>query len=478
MPVYAAPSIDPDNPTAHDPRESEEALDSCKTLASQPASTRRQIGLARVHIEILSLHKDVRTRKPNGEITDSSDPETEDDEMNEEGGAGTGGKDNAAELNQAVGSSANTPLSPRNNHPNSSGRNHESEDQGRDNDNSKPPPRPTAIPKETQKLRRFACPYQAFEANQSCFRQGPRNPEGGCASVSRLKQHLNRRHMLSYRCQHCWRSFESKLKLASHGKQREPCEAREMPSTERFMSAEHETELERLTCSGSDEETWWSLFQRLIPGMQERELSSLKAEFFPYYICFDSFMIPAITFSNASFQPLATGQPGLQDITSNGYESLDQISSDSPSVVDPMLFSIPSTPSYSLSVPLLEAPIGSQQQPNSQPRLIYTPSQSAVASTDSLSNMPRTNRAIGRTQQQASDQTQLRRNYQRLKVRNTRAEAENGELRENNRCARADIGRMDSVLDDLLAAEDLPSHLFDKLSEVSEILLSIKSRIR
>ncbi|KAH7148317.1 hypothetical protein EDB81DRAFT_758747 [Dactylonectria macrodidyma] len=251
-----------------------------------------------------------------------------------------------------------------------------------------------------------------------------------------------------------------------------------MPSTERFMSAEHEAQLERLTCSGSDEETWWSLFQRLIPGMQERELNSLKNEFFPYYIYVDSFMIPAITFSNALFQPPATDQPSLQDMTPNGYELLDQTSSDSPSVVDPRLFSIPSTPSYSLSVPLLEAPIDYQQHSNTQPPLVYTPPQSAVASTNSVSDMPRTNRALDRVQQQVSDQTQLRRNYERLKVRNTRTEAENGELRENNRCARADIGRMDSVLDDLLAAEDLPSHLFDKLTEVSEILLSIKSRIR
>lgn len=77
-----------------------------------------------------------------------------------------------------------------------------------------------------------------------------------------------------------------------------------------------------------------------------------------------------------------------------------------------------------------------------------------------------------------SDQTQLRRNHERFKARNSRAEAENSELRENNRCARADLGRVDSVLDDLLASEDLPSHVFDKLSEVSEILLLIKSRIR
>lgn len=54
-----------------------------------------------------------------------------------------------------------------------------------------------------------------------------------------------------------------------------------MPGAERFMSAENETELERVCSSGSDEETWWNLFQLLIPGMQERDLDTLKTEFWP-----------------------------------------------------------------------------------------------------------------------------------------------------------------------------------------------------
>jgi hypothetical protein len=42
-------------------------------------------------------------------------------------------------------------------------------------------------PIRSQSSQRFACPYQAFEQFQGCFRPGPRNPNGGCASIQRLK---------------------------------------------------------------------------------------------------------------------------------------------------------------------------------------------------------------------------------------------------------------------------------------------------
>ncbi|KAH6986312.1 hypothetical protein BKA56DRAFT_580224 [Ilyonectria sp. MPI-CAGE-AT-0026] len=440
----------------------------CTEGTTKPAHARRQVGIARVHIEILSLQNRHRTNKPDDDDTESSGEESDFEDINENGDAGTFDRNDTLDPNQPFDSSEDSSSRSRSNHPNPSGGNNQGES-GRGNDNRKPSRQPTACPKAKQQLLRFACPYQAFETSQSCFRQAPRNPEGGCAGIYRLKQHLNRRHMLSYRCQRCWRSFESKRKLSSHEKQRDPCATREMPGAERFMSAENETELERVCSSGSDEETWWNLFQLLIPGMQERDLDSLKTEFWPYYIHLDSFMIPAITFSNASFQPLATGQSTLQTGTPNEYESLDQVSSDSTSVVDTRLFSSTSTPSYTWSVPLLEVPGEHQRNANPQALQVYTPSQSGVASTNS--NSAQQSLAV-------LDQTQLRRNHERLKARNSRAEAENSELRENNRCVRADLGRVDSVLDDLLASEDLPSHVFDKLSEVSEILLLIKSRIR
>ena len=42
-------------------------------------------------------------------------------------------------------------------------------------------------PDATDPGPRFACPYQAYETSQPCFRQGPNNPKGGCDGIYRLK---------------------------------------------------------------------------------------------------------------------------------------------------------------------------------------------------------------------------------------------------------------------------------------------------
>lgn len=154
---------------------------------TKPAHARRQVGIARVHIEILSLQNSHRTNKPDDDDTDSSGEESDFEDINENGDAGTFDRNDTPDLNQPFDSSEDSSSRLRSNHLDPSGGNNQGENSGRGNDNRKPSRQPTACPKTKKQLLRFACPYQAFETSQSCFRQAPRNPEGGCAGIYRLK---------------------------------------------------------------------------------------------------------------------------------------------------------------------------------------------------------------------------------------------------------------------------------------------------
>jgi len=46
------------------------------------------------------------------------------------------------------------------------------------------------------------------------------------------------------------------------------------------MDPTHETEVEK-PCGGMSDDTWWKLFQLLIPGMEVWDLPSLKKQYYP-----------------------------------------------------------------------------------------------------------------------------------------------------------------------------------------------------
>lgn len=179
-------TIATESPTAGALEISEE-LNRSETAAIKPAHVRRQIGIARVQIEILSLHNSHRTNKPDDDDTGGSGKESDSENINEDGGAGTFDGNHTPDLNQPFDSSEDSSSRSRNNHLNPSGGNNQGENSGRGNDNRRPSRQPTTCPKAKKKLLRFACPYQVFETSQSCFRQALRNPEGGCAGIYRLK---------------------------------------------------------------------------------------------------------------------------------------------------------------------------------------------------------------------------------------------------------------------------------------------------
>lgn len=78
----------------------------------------------------------------------------------------------------------------------------------------------------------------------------------------------------------------------------------------------------------------------------------------------------------------------------------------------------------------------------------------------------------------ASNQGQLRRNYERLRERNLQAEADNMALREAAHGAVADLNHLNSLVEELLNLDSLPDELFDKISKASATLTSARRKLQ
>lgn len=91
--------------------------------------------------------------------------------------------------------------------------------------------------------------------------------------------------MRSYRCARCWISFDARRKARDH-EQLETCEVRPPPESDCFMDHELEAEMEKPCGRMLEEDKWWMLFRLLIPGMQDRDDQSLKAEYYPCTLLF------------------------------------------------------------------------------------------------------------------------------------------------------------------------------------------------
>lgn len=144
-----------------------------------------------------------------------------------------------------------------------------------------------------------------------------------------IRQHLNRRHMLSFRCPRCWISFDTRGKAAAHP-ERVNCEERPMQAHERFMNPEQERELDRCCATTSEEDIWWNIFQLLITNEQTGDMQSLRSQycpcihwFYPSYLHSPTYTltiadynsaemsitIPAINFSDVTFSQPAENTP-------------------------------------------------------------------------------------------------------------------------------------------------------------------------
>ncbi|RFU24657.1 hypothetical protein B7463_g11680, partial [Scytalidium lignicola] len=333
---------------------------------------------------------------------------------------------------------------------------------------------------DTEFNSRFACPYQAYDQSQDCLKRGPRNPNGGCKGISRLKQHFNRRHVLAYRCKRCWSSFDTKEEASEH-EQLASCTAKDQPQNEYFMSSQDELVVKSVCTCPDEVDMWWHFFQILIPGMRDRDVESLRALYFPYYIHFEtSFLIPSLTIQETLLQPMpsmpSTTQPSLHPSEATGSFSppFPDLSSTAPEGT--------SFPVQNFLVPIYQVNPQQTQSPcqfnsnTGQPSITDTPVQPSNLASGSL---PVGSATISlEPTSQSSDQTQLRQNYQRLQLRNSRTETENTQLLEARLSNRTEIGRANSILDEIFAMENVPNEIYERLTQVSNILDSINERLR
>ncbi|KAK8131422.1 hypothetical protein PG984_007860 [Apiospora sp. TS-2023a] len=315
---------------------------------------------------------------------------------------------------------------------------------------------------------RLACPYQAYDKSQVCLGPSAQNPSGGCAGIGRL------------------RSFDKMQEKADHEAMEPVCEHRESPPIETMMNESQEGEFERLRLSGPAESSWWRIFQLLIPGMSERDITSLKLEYWPYYVRSDSFMIPAITFSNSVFQPSRTPESSGSLNPTNESHSNPPL----PIELDWSLFDYRAPDAASNSAPTFEGPLF--EAPDAVfPDLVASPRatlSSVVPSlsvgtlwerddwtSSSASSLPPIPNAPSIDTSRPSE-TVLRRNHDRLRNRLTTTERENAELRETAQRAWSSLSQIDAALEDVLNEEELPVQFYDKLSDISKMIASLKER--
>ncbi|KAH8674290.1 hypothetical protein BX600DRAFT_227689 [Xylariales sp. PMI_506] len=286
--------------------------------------------------------------------------------------------------------------------------------------------------------------------------------------------------MLSFRCQRCWTSFDTKQKITDHALQQYQCKQKEMTGNERFMTLENEAKIERTGRRGSEEELWWDLF-RLLIHMRERDILSLMQDYQPYYV------IPPMVLPESMFQlpVLGMGQP-----TDEPDPSPEQLPS-----VTPSAFPIQSTftSSQSIHIPVWQVFSGNQTDHFDPLSFCSVPFQGAnipsnLHATDSLASSSSSSNNLTSTASIAmspgvpltglpmSELHLLRRNNERLRERQQRAEADCTELRRARQENVSDLDRMDSLLECLLGSGELSDGAYSKLSGISSLLCSVRKR--
>ncbi|RMJ17284.1 hypothetical protein CDV36_003031 [Fusarium kuroshium] len=481
--------------SSSNPQQETSHCQACPTVECEPKmpsanSSLQQVGLARVHIEILSLLDQHRrwkcrdTESCDGFASDLGSEGSEDDTCSSgvhksDGSAGTSPTGTAPIMGNASDGQASVPQAGQLTLPWRRNRTEEGEDD--DEGNGRPGKRRRRQPGDMEPARgRFACPYQAFDASRSCFLPSLRNPNGGCDSISRLKDHMTRKHMLSYRCQRCWKQFNARDKAQAHPES--DCVEKQMPGFEWFMTLEQEREVEN--CSGTHpEDSWWKLFRLLIPEMAQEDISRLKGRYFPYYVRVDlSLVVPSLYLTNVSFQDSHVQPSGhLNGIEatppafpSDGFWGLESSSQTSQSLLVPLYggsipapSSIPSAEGSAADVMTLSVAQQSSDSDSTAPsdRInVSTPaSQSNMASSSSSSTL---------------DISQMQRNYERQKFRASQAERENGELRATMTASRERVRDAAVLLDGLLVRGNLDIESYEEVSRAAEILLGVDRCLR
>ncbi|KAF4470798.1 hypothetical protein FALBO_2294 [Fusarium albosuccineum] len=333
---------------------------------------------------------------------------------------------------------------------------------------------------------RFACPYQAFEPETlDCFKRGPHNRQGGCENLYRLRQHLARRHMRSYRCGSCWRSFDNSSQRDQHVNAY-TCEPRLLPEFERLMSPHNEFLVNQPRPGMSDVDAWWAIFKLLIPDMGGRDVDSLKLQYSPHYVHRDtSIMIPAINIPDSIFEEISSqpiGSPsGILNSVNMDFATDPNAAQSNPTAFVSQDFSVP--------VFQLSDPPGLGNMPEITVSASGSPSVSSMAASSDQSShwaqhgrsTPATSaaslRSVPTSVTGGASQTQLERHLVRLKAQYKHVETENKQLRDDKSANRQDLEGAEELLESVLRSAELSQEAFEKLGQASDILLGMKRRL-
>lgn len=238
-----------------------------------------------------------------------------------------------------------------------------------------------------------------------------------------------------------------------------------------------------------------------------------------------SFMIPPVTLSDFSFEPVSQATPHREDSMPNRYVhlflhpaacaifvatcvqsaintccSIDSFSNLFPQQEDFLLdgsstrFEIQPVASQSLSLPLYEV-LDDREGPGSEYSAFLgavDTSNSAASQLDSIvSDSSSSNNnllpsltstatldVLAFSEPSLGSQEQLRRNHERLRERNLRTEANYAELRRAAHGTMDDLMHVDTLVEELLNSENLSDVLYEKLSKVSATLFSAKQKLQ
>lgn len=102
---------------------------------------------------------------------------------------------------------------------------------------------------------------------------------------------------------------------------------------------------------------------------------------------------------------------------------------------------------------------------------------STTQQSDSTTQSDRTN-ALPTRASSSPDTSQIQRNYERLKLRTSQTDTENGELRATISSVREEVRKAGALLEDVLGMDNVEGEIYDRLSRVAEMLISATGRLR
>ncbi|KAK7992926.1 hypothetical protein PG988_001720 [Apiospora saccharicola] len=434
----------------------------------------KQIGIGRIHFEFLALDRNCRFHSEQSdnlglsEVNPGSshsmpvDSEGDHRDSDESGEGQSGGNHGISEPLSSIRPETTNRAAKRKRTDGI-----EADEDIDDDEAQKRPRRKMKASNSHQNGTRLACPYQVYDKSQVCFNPSAQNPLGGCAGIGRL------------------RSFDTTQQKTDHETQ-PLCDARESPPAGALMSLAQEGDFERLRMSGPEDTSWWRMFQLLIPGMNERDIASLKVEFSPYYIKFDSFMVPAITFTNVSLPPLQAPElAGSSHFTNNQPLQQDFDFVDWSQVLNAGLPNISPGVSHTLDVPVFatsatispsiyHSPLAAQTLTTPNLSVVMSSGSGGSMSSSASSAPPQNNASYSNCSQSA--ETVPRRNYDRLLDRYTASQRVNSDLRETARQVQSSLSRVDVALEEVLSLAGLPEGIYERIVEISNIVAPLKER--